>query len=173
MRYSYQSDFQAYKRAVRTYVRSSRTRRFWFHFQMWGMLTTGIVFAVLTSIAGGLSFYGRILGPIAVGLIAGGSVAVLIRPWQLRRCYKAWCGEIRDRSIFLEIDATELRSGIEGLSEGRYQRGAICAVAEDDSTLLLFLNKKKFLYFPKSVVPQAAIDDLRAWVQRAGVRTEC
>jgi hypothetical protein len=174
MRYTYESSFHLYKLAVRTYNRTSARRRFWFHFRMWGMLSLGLalgfVMLLLYNKARSIASIGL---PLAAGLVAGGSTTVLLRPWQLRRCYKVWNGETTQRRVFLEVNGTELISGVEGRSESRFQRGAICDVAEDENSLLLFLNKKKFIYVSKAVVPPAAVDDVREWLKLPGSSTSC
>ncbi len=174
MRYSYQSNFKIYKLAVRTYIRTSPRRRLRFHFFMWGLCVVGLIVGfVMLLLHSRLPSLSNAILPLAAGAIAGGLTTPLLRPWNLRRCYKAWNSETEDRSLFLEIDGPVLISGIEGSSESRFQRGAICEIAEDDNTLLLFLNKKKFLYFSKSLVPRAALDEVRVWLQSAGAKEEC
>jgi hypothetical protein len=91
----------------------------------------------------------------------------------MRRCYKLWNGEISDRPLFVEVDGSVLIVGCDGRSESRFQRGAVCETVEDDTNLLLFLNKKKFLYFSKSVVPQAGLDEIRIWLQLPGAPEKC
>ena len=173
MRYSYRDSFQLYKLAVRTYVRSSPVRRFWFHFQMWGMLLLGLLIFAFSVGRGAMVEHSGLLAPLMGGLVGGGVVGPLLRPWQLRRSYNTWNAEAKHRGVYVEIDGSELRSGIEGSSEAIYQRPAICGVAEDNSTLLLFLNKRKFLYFSKLVVPKPALDEIRAWLQLPGGPSSC
>ena len=174
MRHYYETSFRHYKLAVRTYVRSSSRRRFWFHFQMWGMFVLGLILVFMVILFNSRSHYfATIAAPVAAGLLAGGAVAVFLRPWQLRRCYKAWNGEVGDRQLFIDVTGSELLSGIEGRNETRFQRNAVCAVAEDENTLLLFLNKKKFLYFAKAAVPHAALDEIHEWIALPGAPPQC
>jgi hypothetical protein len=91
----------------------------------------------------------------------------------LRRCYKAWSGEENGKQLFVDVNGPELLSGIEGVTEARFRRSAICEVVENESTLLLFLNKKKFLYFSKGVVPSAAFDEIHEWLVLPGSRPLC
>ena len=171
MKYTYTNSFSLYKAAMRTYIRSSAQRRFWFHFQMWGMLTLGLISAVI-ALLNGIRVSTALL-PICGGLVAGGIVAPILRPWNLRRCYKVWFGESKGRLVYVAIEDRELRSGTEGQSEGRFQRAAICEVAEDQAMLLLFLNKKKFIYLPKNLLPAEALSEVRTWLQLPGAPTSC
>ena len=171
MKYTYISTFSLYKDAMRTYIRSSARRRFWFHFQMWGMLMLGLISAIIALLSG--TRVSTVLLPLCAGLVAGGIVAPVLRPWNLRRCYKVWCGESKGRLVYIAIEDGELRNGIEGQSEGRFQRTAICDIAEDQAILLLFLNKKKFLYLPKALLPVEALSEVRAWLQLPGAPMSC
>jgi len=171
MKYTYTSNFSVYKAAMRTYIRSSARRRFWFHFQMWGMLMLGLILAIIALLSG--ARVSTLLLPLCAGLVAGGIVAPLLRPWNLRRCYRVSCGELKNRLVYLSIEDRELRSGIEGQSEGRFQCTAICDIAEDQDILLLFVNKRKFLYLPKALLPAEALDEVRAWLQLPGAPRSC
>jgi hypothetical protein len=171
MKYTYTNSFSLYKAAMRAYIRSSGRRRFWFHFQMWGMLTLGLILAAIALLNG--TRVSTILLPLCAGLVAGGIVGPALRPWNLRRCYKAWSGESKGKLVYVAIEDGELRSGTEGKSEGRFQRNAICDIAEDKAVLLLFLNKRKFLYFPKALLPAEALSEIRAWLQLPGAPTSC
>jgi len=174
MRYSYQTNFELYKLAMRTYIRTSERRRLRFHFVMWGMFTLGLfVGFVMLLLYHRFPDISNIGLPLAAGAIAGGIVTPLTRSWQLRRCYKIWNGEIRGHSVFVEVNDAILISGIEGRSESRFQRGAVCDTAEDENALLLFLNKKKFLYFSKSTIPPSALEELRAWLELPGAPDKC
>jgi len=85
----------------------------------------------------------------------------------MERVYKAINGDPkRPLQVYLEIDGDILVSGIEGKSEGRFQRAAICETAEDDQMLLLFLARKRFIYIPKTLLPIGAIEEVRSWLQR-------
>jgi hypothetical protein len=172
MRYSYQTNFEFYKLAMRTYIRASASRRFWFHFQMWGMLVLGVLILVFNATTH-IFRPGVLMGGVVGGLVGGGAVCPLLRPWQLKRVYKAWNGELQNRTIFLEVNGAELINGVDGRSEARFQRSAVCGTAEDESTLLLFLNKKKFLYVSKTVVPKAALEEVRIWLQLPGAPPSC
>jgi hypothetical protein len=141
---------------------------------MWGMFMLGLISAfILLLLHHKFPAVSNVMLPLAAGAMAGGIVTPLTRPWQLRRCYKIWNGEAQNRSVYVEFNNGELISGIEGSSESRFQRRAICDTAEDENALLLFLNKKKFLYFSKSEVPQTALDELRAWLQLPGAPDKC
>jgi hypothetical protein len=173
MRYSFENSFKLYKTAVRTYIRSTFKRRFWFHFQMWGMLSLGLILIFVVSTTEGGARYGAFLYPLIGGLVGGGVVCPILRPWGLRRAYKTWCGETKGRLIYVEIQDNELRTGVEGRSESRLQRSAICNTAEDDSMLLLFLNPKKFIYLSKSLLPSSTFDEIRTWLQLTGAPPSC
>jgi hypothetical protein len=174
MRYSYQTNFDLYKLAMRTYIRTSPRRRFRFHFFMWGLFVIGLVVGlVILLLHNRFPDLSNAVLPLTAGAITGGLVTPLTRPWQLKRCYKIWNGEIKGHSVFVEVNGAELISGIEGRSESRFQRGAVCGTAEDENALLLFLNKKKFLYFSKSAIPQSTLDELRAWLQLPGAPEKC
>jgi len=174
MRYSYQTNFKLYKLAMRTYIRTSTRRRVRFHFFMWGLSVSGILVGfVMLLLHNRLPALSNVVIPLAAGAMAGGLTTPLLRPWQLKRCYKIMNGEVNDRSVFLEIDNGVLISGIEGRSESRFQRGAVCDTAEDENALLLFLNKKKFIYLSKSTIPQAALEEVRAWLQLPGAPDKC
>ena len=171
MKYTYTNSFSLYKAATRTYIRSSAQRRFWFHFQMWGMLTFGLLMAVIALLCGTRG--ATLVLPLCAGLVAGGLTTAALRPWNLRRCYSAWGGESKGKLVYVAIEDGELQSGTEGKSEGRFQRNAICDFAEDQATLLLFINKRKFLYFSKSQLPAEALSEIRAWLQLPGAPTSC
>ena len=156
---------------MRAYTSSSGKRRFYFHFQMWGMFTLGLALAAIALLAG--TRVSTVLLPLCAGLIAGGIASSALRPWNLRRCYMAQCAELNDRTVYVAIEDGELRSGTEGKSEGRFQRAAICDIAEDHAILLLFLNKRKFLYLPKTALPPEALSEVRAWLQLPGGPTSC
>lgn len=172
MRHNYQSGYKYFKKAQRTYHRSSATRRFFFHFQMWGMLTLGLVLAFL--FGSSLHHYIAIGAPIAGGLIGGGAVMPLLRPWQTRRCYKVLNGDPRKPlNCYIEVDDATFVSGIAEKSEGRFQRSAVCEMAEDNEIMLLFLGKKKFLYLPKAEISQEGLDLTREWLKLPGSPDKC
>jgi hypothetical protein len=128
---------------------------------------SGALLAVLVSPLPGDSLMRLIAMPVAVGLIAGGSVSALLRPWQMERAYKAINGDPKKPlQIYLEIDGDILVSGIEGKSEGRFRRAAICETAEDDLMFLLFVAKKRFIYLPKTQLPIEAVEEVRSWLAR-------
>ena len=174
MRYSYQTNFKIYKLAMRTYIRTSPRRRFRFHFFMWGLSLIGLVVGfVMLLLFNRMNALSTAVLPLAAGAIAGGLTTPLLRPWQLRRCHKMLNGETEGRPVFIEVDDSILISGTQGHSESRFERSAICDTAEDENTLLLFINKKKFLYFSKSLVPPQALEEVRGWLQAAGAPEKC
>ena len=174
MRFAYTSDFQDFQRAVRTCIRSTPRRRFTFHFQSWIMATIGVTSVIALSLSH--SSYDRQLPALAFalacGLIAGGIVMPLLRPWMIRRAYKAQSGGIKNQiPLYLEVDCDTLVSGIEGQSEARFQRAGIRSTAEDDQILLLFVTQRKYLYLPKNRLPKEAIDAVHEWL--AGGAKSC
>jgi hypothetical protein len=175
MRYYYTSNFSTYKMAMRAYIRSSWSRRVRFHIWMWGLLVSGVVLFLMLSFSPNIGRTAQdFCLPIAFGLIAGGAVTPLIRPLQLQRVYRAWNGELQNnKEIYVEVDVPVLLSGIESEREGKYQRGAFCNVIENDEIVLLFLNKKKFIYFSKASLPQAFFDELHAWLALPGAPPPC
>jgi hypothetical protein len=175
MRVFYTSGYENFKKASRTYIRSTPQRRISFHLQMWGLLVVGLLLVLLLSsshvVSGPLRL---VLIPIAAGLIGGGAVAPLIRPWQMERVYKAINGDPKKPlRIYLDIEGDILVSGIEGKSEGRFQRGAICDTAEDNEMLLLLLTKKRFIYIPKKDLPERTMQELLDWLHLPGDPNKC
>jgi hypothetical protein len=174
MRYDYTSGYRNFKMAVGTCVRSNSRRRLYFHFRMWGMFLSGVLLGALVYPLATDSLIRLIAMPIAVGLIAGGSVSALLQPWQMERAYKAHNGDPKKPlHIYLEIDGDILVSGIEGKSEARLRRAAVSETAEDDEMLLLFLTKKKFLYLPKKQLPIEAVEEVRSWLRLPGGVEAC
>lgn len=169
MRYVYESSFANYKLAQRAHTRSTWQRRFRWHFFMWGMLLCGLCIMMFSALNRGM-FFSEVIGPVLVGgLIGGGIVSPLLRPWQLRRSYRMWNGDDADgRQVYVEMDGPLLVSGIEGKSESRFQRSAIIEVVEDNRVLLLYVRKKVFLYFANDTVPQEALAEIRSWLGRTG-----
>jgi hypothetical protein len=112
--------------------------------------------------------------PFAVGMIAGGAVPFLLRPWQMRRTYRTHNGDPKQPlAVYLEVDGETLISGIDGRSEGRFQRASVCGTAEDDRFLLLLFNKCKFIYIPKAQLPSEAMEDVRTWLRLPGGESKC
>jgi hypothetical protein len=141
---------------------------------MWGLLAIGLLGALLLMlIFKSHKSTSMNLLPLAIGAMAGGIVSPILRPLQLRSAYKRWSAEHEGKTIFIEIDGDTLVSGQEGRSEGRFYRASVCNCAEDENVLLLFLNKKKFLYLPKTLLPAACIDEVRAWLTLPGAPTSC
>lgn len=174
MRYTYKSDFADFKAAQRAYVRSRFKQRFWFHFQMWGMLVLGMVFLVVFALLSHGPAWGVLEAGIVGGLIGGGVVCPLLRPWQIRRTYKMCSSDPSGRNEFyLEVEGATLLSGIKDRSEGRFQRSSICDVVEDENVMMLFLAKKRFLYLPKKKLPPEAFDEVRSWLQISGAVVPC
>jgi hypothetical protein len=133
---------------------------------MWGMFCSGLLLAVLVYPLAFESLTRLIAMPLAVGLIAGGSTSMLLWPSSMKRAYKAHNGDTKKPlHAYLEKDGDILVSGIEGKSEARLQRAAVCETAEDDEMLLLFLTRKKFLYLPKRELPTEAIEEVRSWLR--------
>ena len=130
------------------------------------MFMLGLISAIISVLCG--TRVSMVLLPLCAGLVVGGLVTPIPRPWTLRCCFKVQAGETKDTLVYVAVQDGELLSGTEGLSEGRFQRAAICDIAEDKTMLLLFLNKKKFLYLPKTLLPVEAINEVRAWLLLPG-----
>lgn len=173
MRYTYLSSFENFKLAQRCYRRSSARRQFAY-----------MVYTIILPLICAVSSILIILhasqvdtewnaAPFAGFLLLFAILQPLLRARTMRRAYKAWSAEHEGKLVFIEIDKETLISGHEGRSEGRFLRPAICNVAEDDNILLLFVNKKKFLYLPKKLLPPAAIEEVRAWLALPGAPPSC
>jgi hypothetical protein len=174
VRYYYNSGFAEFKEAQRTYIRSSPGRRILFHLQMWGFLVLGLGALFLFSQMNSSGASGSAQAILVGGLVGAGVVFPLLRPWQIRRVYNANRGKEKEpRAIYVEVSDDLLVSGIDGESEGRFYRSAVCAVVEDAGMLLLFVKKKKFLYFRKSALPPGAEDAVRAWLALPGAPDKC
>lgn len=175
MRYYYKSSYSNYKIAVSAYIKSRLSRRLVFHICMWGLFASGVLIALaLHFFTEKRSLMSLIGAPLAAGLIAGGIMTPLLRPFQLKRVYKAWNGELlKDKDIYIEVDGPALLSGVEGEREAKFQRASICNIVENDAIILLFLNKKKFLYFSKNSLPSAFFDDLHTWLALPGAPPPC
>jgi hypothetical protein len=172
MRYYYETGgYERFKEAQRTYIRSSLQRRLWFHFSMWGMLLVGIILALLYFGVGQSHNYALVF-ILGAGFIVGGVVTPLLRALQLQRMYSTLNSNKIGRA-YIEVDGPILISGIEGRAEGRFERPSVCNVVEDDTLLLFFLGKKRFMYFPKQALSPEAISDLRTWLDLPGAPWEC
>jgi len=175
MRYTYQTNYANYKQAMRIYVRSSPWRRFWFHLYYWGVSLIGASLLLTAWLVGEPRSLLRDVGqPVGIWLLFVGLVVLVLRPWQLRRVYKLWNGEIRpDSVLYLEFDGPTMITGLNDSRETRFQRGSFCRVVDDESMALLFLSKKKFMYLSKNSLPPAAFEDLRVWLTQPGAPKEC
>ncbi len=175
MRYTYPTNFASYKQALRIYIRSSAWRRLWFHLYYWGVSLIGAFLALAGWLVGEPRSLLRDLGlPVGIWLLFVGLVVLAFRPWQLRRIYKVWNGEIRpDTILYLEFDGPTMITGLDGSRETRFQRGGFCRVVDDESMVLLFMSKKKFMYLSKSALPPAAFEELHAWLGQPGAPKEC
>lgn len=175
MRYQYESGWEYFRKAQRTYIRNTPRARFWFHFNMWGAALLGIALLLLcarTAFAPGFSpwaFSGYMGGCI---FLAIGIVCPALMPWQRRRAYRIWNGEDDVLHLYLEVDGAYLITGRPGRAETRFERAAVCKTIEDDELILLFLGKKKFVYIPKTI-GESAVTDLRAWLGLPGAPSKC
>jgi len=175
MRYFYTSGYANFRQAMRTFVRSTPRRRVMFHLRMWGLFVIGWLSAfLLLLLPSSKNSLRLLLLPLACGLIAGGAVPFLLRPWQMRRVYRTHNGDPKQPlDLYLEVDGETLISGIDGRSEGRFQRSSVCDTAEDNHFLLLLFNKCKFIYIPKAQLPTEAIEDIRTWLRLPGGANKC
>ncbi len=69
-------------------------------------------------------------------------------------------------TITLEIDDNGIRSESPGVSEGRFFWSAIADFAQSESITLLYVARKKFLFFPTSVLTQTQRAELNDLVAR-------
>jgi hypothetical protein len=175
MRYTYQANYADYKRALGIYIRSSPWRRFWFHLFYWGFGLIGTVLVATAWFGGEPRSSLRDVGlPLGAYLIVVGVIVLALRPWQLRRVYKMWNGEIRpDSVLYLEFDGPVMITGLLGSRETRFVRAGVCRVVDHQSMTLLFLSKKKFLYLSKGTLPPEAFEDLQVWLAQPGAPDKC
>jgi hypothetical protein len=175
MRYFYTATYADFRAAQRTYIRSSTARRVRFHLLTWGLLVLGtLVLALMLSLHLENTPLMPLYAGLGGGLLGGGIATCLLRPWRMRRAYEAFNGKVSEaRSVYFEVQAETLLSGIVDRSEGRFQRAAICNFVEDETTALLFFSKKRFLYIPKTALPQEGWNDLKQWLQLPGAPEKC
>ena len=170
MRYDYNSGFDNFLLAQKTHCRSSFGRRFQCSFATWGVVAIGVTVLLATF----LLHLPGMCGVIGFALIGAGVGNQLSRRWNMKRIYRAINGDPDGPlPVYLEIDGPVLISGIQGKSEGRFQRAAICSVVEDDEMILLYAAKKRFLYVRKAALAEEGVRELREWLALPGAPTQC
>ena len=80
---------------------------------------------------------------------------------------------VRDRANWTDINDQGVISAIVGTEEGVFSWKDIAGFAQNEKITLLFLDKKRFLFFPTSALDQSQRAELKDLVARHLVREQC
>lgn len=167
MSYDYISTFDDYKAAQKLYLRSRPKARIRLLGWMYGLpVATAVLVFILWRGSRGSDWSGfSILTWLTVVCFFLTVQVVVLRPWNLRRCYKRLrkvSGLTDSTTIRFEFDDNGVVSGIAGRSEGRFFWSGIQDFVENDKIALLFIGSKRFLYIPKRAMADEQWTQLRS-----------
>jgi hypothetical protein len=174
MLYEYVLKYQDFKDSQKLYLRHRRGAAVFYYLWVWILPIAGLL-ATIPFIYGLLGFRSDWMAPFA-GFAAGGLWFALFIPlmqfYGKRRCWKQLIPANTPGKpmkigipVTLDFNDEQLISTIPGRSEGRFFWSAILDFAEDEKVALLFIQKKKFLFVPKTALPETGWAELRAHVQ--------
>jgi hypothetical protein len=165
----YISTFEDYKKAQKLYLRYRNNARMRLLAWMYGLPIATVCLALLTwhlsstSSTSGFS----LLGWLTLCCFGATVQVVVLRPWNLRRCYNKMrriAGMNEQTPTRFDFDDNGVISGVPNRSEVRFFWNAIQDFAEDEHVALLFISKKRFLFIPKRVMAAEQWDQLRSLI---------
>jgi hypothetical protein len=168
MMYQYTSTFEDFKAAQRLFSQRSWKSRLNFLIWLRILPVSGAISAVLLIWDIGYRHFkfDPVFAAVLGGLAWFGLYMALYRYLLLRKLYKRMKnGRPEGSPTEIGIEGDELVSRRPGLSEGRFKRPAVVGSIEDEKMLLLFVGKKIFFILPKAALPEAAVQEVKAWLQ--------
>lgn len=169
MIYVYDLTLEDFKAAQRLHIRHSRRSQWTFIF--WHRVLPIISLCCLVLVIRDMGWHHFSYSPLTGGILCGvawiGLFCFLMRPFMIRRAFRALRADLKgSHSVELELTNHLLISRIPGKSEGRFERAAVTDFAEDEAIALVYVGKKKFIFIPKRAMPENGWQELRAWIER-------
>lgn len=146
--------FSDYKSALRLYRRQTLGRRLAFVF--WNIVVP--ILAVIGLVAFAfldlfrITRFAAVLFAVETALLTFAIVNPIARYYKTRKCFKQLFPTRTDRISTLEINDDHLLSRIPGVSEGKFFWNAIVDFDQDDKVTLIYVAKRRFLFFPTAAM---------------------
>ena len=169
MKLAYSLSLSDYIAAIRLHRDQEFGRRFMFRASyIWLPIVSGagLITALVLWKLGSLKLSSGFIPAETVLLLL--SIALpLARIPDVRICFKRIFPDPRNvPTINLAFDEEGFRSEIPGVSEGIFRWNALVGFAQNDTITLLYLAKKKFLFFPTSIMSSEQRSELKDLIDR-------
>ncbi len=162
--HEYVSTKQDFIDAQRLHRSNRRWARVGYFVWFWVIPLVGLTLtlaALIAHLRGNVSLFYKLLPAAAVGLYA--AVLLPLARWnQIRVLWnRTQPKKYRGQPVTFQFDREQVISARPGSSEGRFLWGAIEDYAEDERLVLLYVQRKLFLFIPKRAMDETEWARLR------------